>query len=277
MRSYIIWAPPFDRSCGGVVCLHRLAVELQKRGEHVFMNTEHQNPKWPAISMYRAGLVDYDDIAIYPEVLSGNLFMVKTVVRYLLNIPGACSPDYSSSYGENDLFYTYSRLFNTKLGLPDDRVLLTPHIDLNIFYDKHLPRNGRMKYRGKGQQPEDKRLSGYPLLGNKEGFRGDDGQERLAEALNRCELLYCYDNATAMTEISRLCGCPVIIIPDGSYTKEQYEQHEFWWAGGIGWDIFEAAIVRATINSDLMRGYYMNAERTFQDNLTHFINKTQEA
>lgn len=277
MRNYIVWSPGFDRSSGGICVLHRLAVELQKRGLKVFINTEKQNPHWPRIYLWEQKVFMQfpDSIAIYPEIIQGNPFYAHTVVRYLLNIPGACSANTADSYGKDDILYTYSRLFNTKLGLPDDRVMLCPHIDLNVFYDKHLPRNGRMKYRGKGQQSEDKRLSGYPLLGSKEGFRGDDGQERLAEALSRCSMLYVYDNATAITEIARLCGAPVVIIPDGSYTKEDYQQHEFWNSGGIGWCVEESPIARDTRNSDKMRANYENAEVEFQKRLDLFVETTQ--
>jgi hypothetical protein len=78
-----------------------------------------------------------------------------------------------------------------------------------------------------------------------------------------------------MTEIARLCGCPVVIIPDGSYTKEQYQQHEFWGAGGMGWGVEEAAIARETINSEKMRTAYEEAEKEFQRRLTVFIETTQ--
>ena len=271
-KAYLVWAPPFDESSGGIKVLHRLAGELQKRGFDVFLNTEAQNKKWDNVPVYRYDAIGHD-IAIYPEIVSGNPFDAKTVVNYLLNIPGACSPDYSSTWGKDDLFYTYSRLFNTKIGLPDDRVLLVPHINLSVFYDKHLPRTGRAVYRGKGSDRE--LLRQYPLLGGKESFRGDEGQERLSDMLNRITMLYVLDNATAMTEIARLCGCPVVIVPDGSYTKEQYQQHEFWPAGGIGWGVEESAIARATIDSEKMRSVYEEAEIEFQRRLTNFIEVTQ--
>jgi hypothetical protein len=269
-----VWAPPFDESSGGIKCLHRLAVELQKRRELVFLSTETQNPKWPRVgTIVNIGNDLENEISVLPEIISGNPFKSKTVVRYLLNTPGSCSPDYSSTWGKDDLFYTYSRLFNTKIGLPDDRVLLCPHIDLDVFYDQHLPRSGRAVYRGKG--PDHELLRKYPLLGGKESFRGDYGQKRLCDALNRITMLYVLDNATAMTEIARLCGCAVCLIPDGSYTKEQYQQYEFYGAGGFGWGIEESAIARATIDSEKMRSAYMETERKFQLDLTRFIEVTQ--
>jgi O-antigen biosynthesis protein len=279
MRSYLIYAPPFDQSSGGVVVLHRLSVELKKRGCNVLLSTDKQNPRWPKIYLWeeKTFIQNPEAIAIYPEIIFGNPFHTETVVRYLLNIPGRCGGPDNFSNSDNEMFYTYSNLFNTKLQLPPDHVMLIPHIDLNVFYDRHLKRSGRLKYFGKRISVDDPRLARIPVVGSKEGFRGDEGQNRLAEQLNKCEMLYCYDNATALTEIARLCGCPVVIIPDGSYTYPEYRQHEFWKSGGIGWDILESPVARETINSDLMRSDYEEAEKVFQKKLTDFIEITQKA
>jgi O-antigen biosynthesis protein len=277
-RSYLVYAPPFNESSGGIKAMHRLAVELQKRGQEVFINTDKQNPHWPKIPTFGKGLpviTVSDAIAIYPEIVSGNPFDTRTVVRYLLNVPGACSPDYRSTWDTDDILFTYSRLFNTKLKLPDNRVMLIPHIDLEVFYDRKLKSPERLVYRGKGQQKEDERLKQFSPLGGKEDFRGDDGQKRLADSLNRCELLYCYDNATAMTEIARLCGCPVVLIPDGSYSEADYHKHEFWNCGGLGYGVLESSYSRMSQSSSRVKEFYETAEKMFQERLTDFINLTQ--
>jgi hypothetical protein len=180
MKSYLIWAPPYDESSGGIKVMHRLAVELQLRGYDVSINTDKQNPKWPAVKAFqlRNNTPNRYCIAIYPEIVSGNPFFTDTIVRYLLNVPGQCSPDYWHTWGDDELDFTYSRLFNTKLRMPDSQILLIPHIDLDVFYDKHLTRTTRFVYRGKGRQPEDPGAN-YMSLGGKESFRGKEGQASL--------------------------------------------------------------------------------------------------
>jgi len=271
MKPYVVFSPAFDRSSGGIVCLHRLAVELQRRGEQVYLNTEIQNSAWDKVPIWKND--NPDSIAILPEILFSNPFVSKTVVHYLLNLPGQCGGP--KEMPTDGICYTYSRLFNTKLCLPNSQVLLTPTIDLSVFYDMKLKRDGRCVYRGKGQQPLDSRLSCYPLLGEKEGFKGEGGQKRLAEKLNRTEMLFSLDDATAITELSRLCGCPVIIVGSNTYTKNDYQQHEFWDCGGICWEVEEAAIARSTIDSEKMRAAYEEAEIEFQRRLTNFIEVTQ--
>jgi hypothetical protein len=282
-KSYLIYSPPYDHSSAGIKVLHRLAVELQKRGENVFINTVIQNKKWPIVPYFDKVDIEKKEpilqnaIAIYPDIIHDNNFNAKTVVRWMLNIPEYSGGPPIDTYPKTDIFYTYSRLFNTRLGLPDDRVLLCPSIDLSVFYDMHIPRSGRLVYRGKGQQPDNPLLAQYPSLGGKESFKGDDGQNRLRERLNKTEMLYVYDNATAITDIARLCGCPTVIVPDGLYSRKDYEQHELWHAGGIGYDLIEAPIARATIDSEYMAKYYAELEAKFQERLSEMIELTQEA
>jgi hypothetical protein len=276
-KSYLIYSPPFDNSSAGIMVLHRLAVELQKRGENVLISTENQNPKWDRVNVRFGFLGERIDIAIYPDIIHDNPFKAKTVVRWMLNIPEYSGGPPIDTYPKTDIFYTYSRLFNTRLGLPDDRILLCPSIDLCMFYDMHIPRSGRLVYRGKGQQPDSPLLAQYPSLGGKESFKGDDGQNRLREKLNKAEMIYVYDNATAITDIARLCGCPVILLPNGLYSRKDYEKHELWHAGGIGYDLIEAPIARATIDSEYMAKCYAELEVKFQERLSEMIELTQGA
>jgi hypothetical protein len=282
-RSYLVYAPPYDESSGGIKVCHRMAVEIQKRGFNVFINTPVQNKKWLVIPYFDNFDIEKKEpilqnaIAIYPDIIHDNPFNAGIIVRYLLNIPEFSGGPPIESYPETDIFYTYSRLFNTKLHLPAERVMLCPHIDTAVFYDRKLKRNGRLVYRGKGRQPDDERLFRFPSLGVKEGHKGDAGQEALADKLNRAELLYCMDNATAITEIARLCGCAVVLLPDGSYSYEDYKKHEFYGAGGMGYGILESSIARATIDSEIMARWYRLAEEEFQERLGIFIKLTQEA
>lgn len=274
MKPYVVWSPPYDNASGGIVVMHRMAVELMKRGLTVFINTEKQNPKSPRVPVLESNTLQ-DSIAIYPEIVWGNPFESKTVVRYLLNVPGVCGgPSSIHWYPNTDFFFVFSETYNKKIGLPEECILFCPHLELDVFYNKYLKRSGRLVYRGKGKHPDDARAN-HPLLGGKESFRGDGGQQKLADALNKCELLYCYDNCTAIIDISRLCGCPVVIIPDGSYTKEQSSDSEYYKAGGVGWGIEEAAVARATINSEKVREAYIREEIVFQNKLTRFIELTQ--
>ena len=114
------------------------------------------------------------------------------------------------------------------------------------------------------------------MLGRKDSFRGHNGADILRENLNHTELLYCYDNSTAICDIARLCGCPVVIIPDGSYTKEQRKVSESWNCGGIGFGLEEEQHAIDTIDSEKIRKWFIEAEASFQDKLTDFITETQK-
>src|SRR5271157_2585607 len=202
MKQYLIYSPPFDRSSGGIVVMHRIADSLKHRGMDARLISRsvadlYSMPFPPAPE---------EAIAIYSEIVYGNPFNCVTVVRMILNTPGVFGGP--KGFPKDDIRFVYSRLFNTKERLPEDRVLYIPCLDLNTFYDMGLERSVVLYYRGKGTQPDHPKLKYTVPLGGKEDFRGQNRQEALREMLNRCRLLYVYDEVSCMTDIARLCGCP---------------------------------------------------------------------
>ncbi len=157
--------------------------------------------------------------------------------------------------------YVYSELFND-IGVPPERILYLPAIELDIYTDRRLVRSGALFYVGKGQKIRD--LSGAGEVTSE--LKRD--QARLADTLNRAEVLYCFDNATAMTLIARLCGCPVVLIPNGDYTREQYDRSQVM--DGLGWDE-----VPPPFDSDAIRASELAAYETFRERLAGFITVTQ--
>jgi hypothetical protein len=270
MKPYLVWSPPWDRSSAGIVALHVLAHNLALRGIPVSMNTDKQNPAWERLPLALSPDPE-GTIAIYPEIVHGNPYEATTVVRLIMHRPGFWGGP--TSYLSTDLLYVYSDFWNRESGLnlPQDRILFIPTPDLNRFYDMHLPRFGRLIYRGKGKQPA---VIAGDSLGDKESFVGPGGQDLLRERLNQCELLYCYDNVTVMVDIARLCGCPVCLIPDPQF-KFVSLCYPF---PNIG-ITFYPETVRAiqTIDSRIIRQQHLRFEAEFQQRLGDFIRTTQEA
>lgn len=210
-KPYCIVAPPWSELCGGGVVMHRLAHELFLRGCDVSMNTDKQNPAWPALPVateIRGG------IAVYPEQVYGNDLQGETVVRFILHRPGNFGGP--KTYPVTDLLFAYSEYWNreAKLNLPPERILFIPNLNPDVFYNMRLKRNGCLMYRGKGKQKGNPYADCHPRVGAEFSIAGPTGQARLREAFNRCQRLFCYDNATAMVNIALLCGCPVTLLPD---------------------------------------------------------------
>ena len=184
--------PPFDPVSGGIRVMWGLYGWLLTKGVIAYTNSTSDDPD--------------SFVAIYPEIYRGNEAGARTVVRYILNEPGTMSlygTPGPSNFPKSDLIYTFSKMFYKT---DDEHTLFLPILDLNTFYDQKKKRTKTAFFVGKGtnkfKHPDD-------AIEITREFSHD--QEELASLLNECEVLYSYDPVSAMTEISRLCGCRVVL------------------------------------------------------------------
>jgi hypothetical protein len=203
-----------------------------------------------------------DFIAIYPEIVPENPLRCKNVVRWIL---------YKTphKYPESDVIVPYLPAYDT---FDIGSHLYLPPVDTEVFFDAGLPRSGKMHYIGSkgGCTRKVFEVDRWPELNRCYAINQAD----YARRLQTCELLYCYDNMSSVCECARLCGCPCVIIPNGTFPKSSYEEHELG-MGGLGWGMEEEQIAIATMDSaDFMRRYKaMQAE--FRHKLSEFIQFTQ--
>jgi hypothetical protein len=269
MKPYLIYTYPWDNSSAGNIVLHKLADALSKRFPGI-VYTLAPDPRVDAKHISKCTVDRKYCIAVYPEVFGGNVFGCGTIVRYLLNVPGMFGGP--KGFSREDIQFAFSNFFNRKIGLPSSRILTVPYLDLNQFYDKKMERVGPLYYRGKGQAPH---CTPVPYLGTGLDYRGEHGQNALREILNQCTVLYSYDCISAMNEIARLCGCPVVLIPDDYWTLEDCKSLDTWNSGGIGFGLEEEEKAKSTINPEKLRETYDWFETIFQLQLDNFIRVTQ--
>lgn len=256
MKPYVIVSPPFDPVSGGVRVMYGLYGWLLAKGQIAFIN---QKP------------VKGDYIAVYPEIQKGNPLGVKDVVRYILAEPGvipALLSDGSLQYGDiefdkNEKLYYFSRLY----GGDDSNTLFLPVLNLHVFKDQGKKRTKTAYFIGKGIN--------YPL----KPFHPDDAilidrelaidQQALADVLNQCHTLYCYDPVSAMLEIARLCGVRVI-MKNPVYKIEEFRKYEPG-MHGINWGEDQGI----ECNPKYFRGWYENLLNDFNKRIDKFIDETQ--
>jgi hypothetical protein len=270
MKPYLIYTFNWDDASAGNIVLHKLAQALHKRFPNdVYVLAIEQN------GMSIPGIYSCQDdrdncIAIYPEVIGGNPFSCGSVVRYLLNVPGAIGGP--SSFPVEDFLFVYSNIFNSRIGLPKDRILYTPCLNTQRFRDKGFIRTKVFYYKGKGN-------TGFALgvdpLPAGTSFRGAERQEELVNLLNQTSILFSYDCVTAMNEVARLCGCPVVLMPNHQWTREDCLLLDTWEAGGMGYGLEEMEYAKDTINSTRLKERYDELEIRFQKQLDNFISVTQ--
>jgi len=206
-KHYSVRLFNFDATSGGIKVMWALFGALLLKGEEVIGNAVFNDPE--------------NTIGIYPEISQGNELQAGTVVRYILNKPGVmCQNGIAgpTSFPETDIQFVFSRMFAPET--PENRLLFLPVINTEVFFNKNKKRDKNAVFFGKGLStgvhPDD------CVVINRQ-FAQD--QEKLADLLNECQVLYTYDPVSAMTEIARLCGCRVSYL-SREYSKEDYLLYE---------------------------------------------------
>lgn len=260
MKQYVITSPPFEVTSGGVRVLYGLLGYLLAKGQIAFINQK---------------LPNMETIAIYPEIQQGDPLKAEKVIRYVLNKPGvvpALMSDGSLKYGptefdpKDELFY-FSRLYGET---EENYYMFLPILDLHTFKDQKKKRTKTCYFVGKGVKDleiEKKFIHPKDAILIERGFAQD--QSALADLLNECKVMYCYDPNSAMTEVARLCGVRIIYV-NPLYTKDEFEKYEPG-MNGISWDFDEG--IELDVNA--FREHYKKMVRDFSLKIDWFIEHTQ--
>jgi hypothetical protein len=260
MKPYVIATPPFEVTSGGVRVMYGLYGWLLAKGQIAYLNEK------PLVG---------DFIAIYPEIQEGNPANATTVVRYILNKPGVVPAIYSdgtvkkgpTGFDETDKLYYFSRLFGE---IENDYYLFLPIANLHLFKDQHKMRRKTCFMLGKAIQYPDTISKFIHPRGSFEITREfAQDQQALADMLNECHTLYCYDPVSAIMEIARLCGCRIIYIPS-IYTKNEMKKYEPG-LGGINWGKDEGI----GLKTESFKEHYESMISLFSQKLDTFIEETQ--
>ena len=250
MRPYSIITPPFSPVSGGIRVLYGLYGWLLAKGQIAFLNAKFENK---------------DFVAIYPEISHGNPAEANTVVRYILAPPGEMASNGVAGpvkFEDTDLIYSFSKLvYNTD----PEHTMFLPILNMHLFKDQKKKRNKKCVFFGKKPSSSVHPKECIPI---DRKFAQD--QQALADMLNECSVMYCYDHRTAMTEISRLCGCRVVIIPS-DYTKKKFEDYEPG-LNGISWGLKE----EVELDTEAFREHYQSLRILFEHRLEGFIEETQK-
>lgn len=259
-KPYVLTSPPFEITSGGVRVMYGLYGWLLAKGQVAFLN---QRPSHG------------DVIGIYPEIEQGNPANASTIVRYILNKPGevpALMADGSLRQGPiqfdpSDKLYYFSRLFGDT---DESHYMFLPILNMHVFTDQKKKRTKTAYFIGKGIIDPDlqtKFIHPQDAVLIERTLAQDQGY--LADLLNECEVLYCYDPVSAMTELARLCGCRVVMV-NHLYSKEQFSNYEPG-MNGITWG------TEATVLLDVaaFRDHYTQMVTDFSIKLDQFIKETQ--
>ena len=214
----IMVAPPYWNASGGI----RVQYELIKRINEftparivLYMHADALAAIGSTPKEYQDLFATFDEMmeglsegcVIYPEVVSGNPFGAKRVIRYILNVPGLLGG--TKEYALDEIKVAY----NEALGKYADGEILTTPIIEPYFRNEGLQRSGALVWIGKG-------INDFMIKGATEITRYyPRDRKQLARLLNEAEILYTYDDFTMLTDEALLCGCKVILRKDGKETE----------------------------------------------------------
>jgi hypothetical protein len=283
--GYVIMAQSYVSNSVGARCLYTLCDALNRRGYPSFIvGSSKTCPTLfaPLVWWFKARrLCRRGYVAVYPESVPGNPLRAKTVARWVLNRPGLLNGD--KIYDPSELIFNYSSVYTPYIRNNVVGKLYMPMIDRDTFYSDLE----RCDPAGSSSGKEAKRSLDCFYVGKstwKDGHVDRDAafeitrttpkRSELGKLLRATRVLYCFDNSTMLIYEALMCGCRVVVIPDGSHTRADYEQLELG-MDGMAWGTEELASTKANVPALIAR--YEQAERDFPRQLDHFVAATQAA
>jgi hypothetical protein len=270
--GFVIVAPPFVANSAGVGCLYRLCHELRSLGFQAVMAVVAGDGRTapgldsPMIDMAMArALCDRGFTAVYPETVSGNPLAAASVIRWVLNRPGLLGGD--AVYSDDEHVFYYSEAFRPYIHNRIAGKLYMPTIDESIFYaDESVSAQRSLEcfYVGKSVWRDG-------VIDRDRAFeitREFPAKAELGKLFRAARVLYCFDNSTILAHEALLCGCPVVVIPDGTQSRQDYESLELG-MDGIAWGVEEHR--GEPVDVPGLRERYARVKRDFVQQLRQLV------
>ena len=273
MKKYVIVAPSFVPNSGGIKVLHRLCHVLNEAGQEAYIwpMLANDRAKFNLNPNYNTAIADTkilktNPIVVYPEIVIGNPLNARTVVRWLLNKPGAIGGD--GIYGDDDIIFYFTKYYADKEGPVDLLQILGLADDFfDIFRNYGHARQGSCYVIHKG----DRRKVKHNLNASCE-IVDITPSEKLADIFNSKIIFYSYDAHTFLSGLAALCGCISIVIPDERVDEAKWRETEPY---GIGFGMSDVDHAISTMH--LVKPHLQHLEAESYKQLERFIEITQKA
>jgi hypothetical protein len=213
-------------------------------------------------------------IVVYSEIVFGNPLKAHWAVRYLLNFPGALGGP-KKKIDSNDMILSYAKGMNP-WNTESEMVLHLPPCDTSIYYPPPASnkRSGSCFYAAKFKSVY--RQETFAITNGMTEITRDGADVmapiEIANLFRKSEFFYCYENSSLAIE-ARLCGCPVIFLPNAYFDKIIAADE----AGldGIAWGNSEEQVKFAKETVHLFFEKYKSKVDLFWQQLDIFIEATQ--
>jgi hypothetical protein len=229
--KFLIYSFNYDWKSGGNQVLHDLGKILSKDyTTYVFGTTTVFESKAICVNIDKAKEIAIQDdvITIYPEVISGNPFNAKNVVRYVLYYPGWHAGD--KEYSDDELIITYNNEYvkDTKYDNAFVLTVLNPKLNIMKNYDKKRNKIGLLVRKCKDFEykmnllNEYKHLIKLPVISIDDEINKCTDLRDLSKIYNTITLFISFDPHTYHSTMAALCGCTSIVIPSKEISNEEF-------------------------------------------------------
>jgi len=229
--KFLIYSFNYDWKSGGNQVLHDLGKILsQDYTTYVFGTTTVFDSKAICVNIDKAKEIAIEDnvITIYPEVISGNPFNAKNVVRYVLYYPGWHAGD--KEYSHNELIITYNNEYVKDTKYENAFVLTVLNPKLNIMRNHNKKRNkiGLLVRKCKDFDYKMNLLNQYkhllklPVISIDDEINKCTDLRNLSKIYNTISLFISFDPHTYHSTMAALCGCTSVVIPSKERSSEEF-------------------------------------------------------
>jgi hypothetical protein len=229
--KFLIYSFNYDWKSGGNQVLHDLGKILSKDyTTYVFGTTTVFESKAICVNIDKAKEIAIQDdvITIYPEVISGNPFNAKNVVRYVLYYPGWHAGD--KQYSDDELIITYTNEYvkDTKYDNAFVLTVLNPKLNIMKNYDKKRNKIGLLVRKCKDFEykmnllNEYKHLLKLPVISIDDEINKCSDLRDLIKIYNTITLFISFDPHTYHSTMAAFCGCTSVVIPSKEISNEEF-------------------------------------------------------
>jgi hypothetical protein len=229
--KFLIYSFNYDWKSGGNQVLHDLGKILSKDyTTYVFGTTTVFESKAICVNIDKAKEIAIQDdvITIYPEVISGNPFNAKNVVRYVLYYPGWHAGD--KQYSDDELIITFHNEYvkDTKYDNAFVLTVLNPKLNIMKNNDKKRNKIGLLVRKCKDFEYKMNLLNDYkhllklPVISIDDEINKCNDLRDLNKIYNTITLFISFDPHTYHSIMAALCGCTSIVIPSKEISNEEF-------------------------------------------------------
>lgn len=261
MKKFVVSAPSWFSSSGGITILHKLVQTLNELGYDAYLapsgpsglgwhpaHIPFQVPaRYDKVKFITQEVYDnlQDAVVVYPETWYGNYLNAPNVVRWIM---GPANPTYMSAgngwgiqweaWKDSDLWFWYTKLYTTptftNVTKDFSNILYLGEFYRDIFNDRSNTRtlncwtlrkaSGLVDPKDYIHNPTDLFLGDIDKTLPNPDFDFPGNLQALAELFNRTNIFYSYDPYTFVSVQAVMCGADSVVIPRAGLSREEYLQ-----------------------------------------------------